>query len=127
MVVGTVGEMWRYPVKSTGGERLDHCLMGITGRLGDQGWARATTSRERSAGHASFPHSSGAQPMLGNPAARDASRLWTSSSLMAPTAAATRRWCTLNCQPCGDNLCRDGPYNLRATKPITDVPTRGRA
>jgi uncharacterized protein len=39
MIVGTVGEIWRYPVKSMGGERLDHCTVGITGLLGDRGWA----------------------------------------------------------------------------------------
>ena len=39
MIIGTVGEMWRYPVKSMGGERLDRCPVGITGLLGDRGWA----------------------------------------------------------------------------------------
>jgi uncharacterized protein YcbX len=39
MIIGTVGEMWRYPVKSMGGERLDHCSVGIRGLLGDRGWA----------------------------------------------------------------------------------------
>jgi uncharacterized protein len=39
MIIGTVGELWRYPVKSMGGERLDHCPVGLTGFLGDRGWA----------------------------------------------------------------------------------------
>jgi MOSC domain-containing protein len=39
MIIGTVGEMWRFPVKSMGGERLDHCTVGLTGLLGDRGWA----------------------------------------------------------------------------------------
>jgi uncharacterized protein YcbX len=39
MIVGTVGELWCYPVKSMGGERLDHCPVGVAGLLGDRGWA----------------------------------------------------------------------------------------
>jgi uncharacterized protein YcbX len=39
MIIGTVGELWRYPVKSMGGERLDHCPVGTKGLLGDRGWA----------------------------------------------------------------------------------------
>jgi uncharacterized protein len=39
MIIGTMGEMWRYPVKSMGGERLDHCPVGLTGLLGDREWA----------------------------------------------------------------------------------------
>jgi uncharacterized protein len=39
MIIGTVREMWRYPVKSMGGEQLDHCPIGISGLLGDRGWA----------------------------------------------------------------------------------------
>jgi hypothetical protein len=37
MIIGTVGELWRYPVKSMGGERLDGCPVGLAGFLGDQG------------------------------------------------------------------------------------------
>ena len=39
MMLGTVSELWRYPVKSMGGERLDRCLVGLAGLLGDRGWA----------------------------------------------------------------------------------------
>jgi uncharacterized protein YcbX len=39
VIIGTVGEMWRYPVKSMGGERLDRCPVGVAGLLGDRGWA----------------------------------------------------------------------------------------
>jgi uncharacterized protein len=39
MIIGTVGEIWRYPVKSMGGERLDRCCVGAAGLLGDRGWA----------------------------------------------------------------------------------------
>lgn len=34
----TVREIWRYPVKSLGGERLDHADIGHLGITGDRGW-----------------------------------------------------------------------------------------
>ncbi len=37
--VGTVKELWRYPVKSMAGERLARCAVGPLGVLGDRGWA----------------------------------------------------------------------------------------
>ena len=39
MNVGRVREVWRYPVKSMGGERLDACDVGLLGLAGDRGWA----------------------------------------------------------------------------------------
>ena len=39
MVVGEVREIWRYPVKSVGGEKLDSCTVGSLGIPGDRGWA----------------------------------------------------------------------------------------
>jgi uncharacterized protein len=39
MFKGTVGEVWRYPVKSMSGERLDGWALGAAGLLGDRGWA----------------------------------------------------------------------------------------
>ena len=36
---GTIGEIWRYPVKSTRGERLDSSKVGSKGLAGDRGWA----------------------------------------------------------------------------------------
>ena len=38
-VHGTVAEIWRYPVKSMAGERLDSCLISETGLVGDRRWA----------------------------------------------------------------------------------------
>jgi uncharacterized protein YcbX len=38
-IVGTVRELWRYPVKSMGGERLEHTRLGAMGIPGDRGWA----------------------------------------------------------------------------------------
>jgi len=38
-VVGTVAEIWRYPVKSMTGERLDSCRIESTGLEADRRWA----------------------------------------------------------------------------------------
>jgi uncharacterized protein len=38
-VVGTVAEIWRYPVKSMAGERLDSCHVTQAGLDGDRRWA----------------------------------------------------------------------------------------
>ncbi len=38
-VVGTVAEIWRYPVKSMGGERVPAAFIGEGGLTGDRGWA----------------------------------------------------------------------------------------
>lgn len=37
--VGTIAEIWRYPVKSMTGERLETCRMGPAGLYGDRAWA----------------------------------------------------------------------------------------
>lgn len=37
--IGRVAEIWRYPVKSMAGERLDRCSVGAHGIPGDRGWA----------------------------------------------------------------------------------------
>ena len=38
-VIGTVKEIWRYPVKSMAGERLNRASVGALGIVGDRGWA----------------------------------------------------------------------------------------
>jgi uncharacterized protein len=38
-MVGTVRELWRYPVKSMGGERVERTTLGAAGLPGDRGWA----------------------------------------------------------------------------------------
>lgn len=39
MNIGTIAELWRYPVKSMGGERLDEATLGTGGIANDRGWA----------------------------------------------------------------------------------------
>jgi len=39
MIVGKVKEIWRYPVESMAGQRLDACAVTTNGVLGDRGWA----------------------------------------------------------------------------------------
>jgi uncharacterized protein YcbX len=39
MFIGTVQQIWRYPVKSMAGERLRECEVGSLGLPGDRGWA----------------------------------------------------------------------------------------
>ena len=39
MIIGKIKEIWRYPVKSMSGERLDRCAVGALGIPGDRGWA----------------------------------------------------------------------------------------
>ena len=46
MRIGKIREIWRYPVKSMAGERLDDCSVGPGGIPGDRGWA----TRDESAG-----------------------------------------------------------------------------
>jgi uncharacterized protein YcbX len=39
VALGCVCELWRYPVKSLGGERLKRTTISARGVLGDRGWA----------------------------------------------------------------------------------------
>lgn len=47
MFIGTIQEIWRYPVKSMAGQKLSACSIGRLGIPGDRGWAlRDEKSRE---------------------------------------------------------------------------------
>lgn len=47
MIIGTIKEIWRHPVKSMAGEKLDACTVESLGIPGDRGWAlRDETARE---------------------------------------------------------------------------------
>jgi uncharacterized protein YcbX len=47
VTLGTVVGIWRYPVKSMAGERLERCTVGAHGIPGDRGWAlRDEAARE---------------------------------------------------------------------------------
>jgi len=45
--MASVAEVWRYPVKSMAGERLDSCEMAETGLVGDRRWALVDGSPNR--------------------------------------------------------------------------------
>ncbi len=50
---GRVAALWRYPVSSLGGERLESCAVDATGLAGDRDWGLA----DRDSGETAFPES----------------------------------------------------------------------
>jgi len=55
MIVGKVIEIWRYPVKSMGGEQLARCTAGERGIPGDRGWALRDEVAQEIRGAKKFP------------------------------------------------------------------------
>ncbi len=53
--VGRVEEIWRYPVKSMGGESLDAATLGVLGVPGDRGWALRDERNGEFRGAKKFP------------------------------------------------------------------------
>lgn len=54
-IIGTVREIWRYPVKSMAGERLERCTVGDRGIPGDRGWALRDDAAGEIRGARRFP------------------------------------------------------------------------
>jgi uncharacterized protein YcbX len=55
MTIGQVAELWRYPVKSLGGERLEDAQLGERGVLGDRVWAVRDLGRDVTASARQLP------------------------------------------------------------------------
>jgi uncharacterized protein len=55
MAVGEVAQLWRYPVKSLGGEQIEHAKVGLRGVLGDRLWAVRDLQRDITASARRLP------------------------------------------------------------------------
>jgi uncharacterized protein len=55
MTIGQVAQLWRYPVKSLGGEQIEHADMGPRGVLGDRLWAVRDLERDVTASARQLP------------------------------------------------------------------------
>ena len=55
MTIGEVAQLWRYPVKSLGGEQVEHAEVGVRGVLGDRLWAVRDLERDITASARRLP------------------------------------------------------------------------
>jgi uncharacterized protein len=55
MTIGEVAQLWRYPVKSLGGEQVEHAEVGLRGVLGDRLWAVRDLQRDITASARRLP------------------------------------------------------------------------
>ena len=55
MRIGTIKQIWRFAVKSMGGEQLETCTVGVRGIPGDRGWAIRDETAGRLATGSRFP------------------------------------------------------------------------
>ena len=55
MVLGTIAQLWRYPVKSMAGERRDAVIVSQRGIPGDRGWALYDDTRQGISGGKRLP------------------------------------------------------------------------
>ena len=46
MKVGVISEIWRFPVKSMQGDKIEQCTVSVTGVLGDRSWAMRDEARK---------------------------------------------------------------------------------
>lgn len=67
MTVGHVVELWRYPVKSLGGEQIEHAKVGPSGVLGDRLWAVRDLGRDVTASARRIPSLLTATARYGGP------------------------------------------------------------
>jgi uncharacterized protein YcbX len=65
MRVGTIVQLWRYPVKSMGGERLAAAHLGLRGIPGDRGWAVYDEARQGITGAKRLPGLRGCRARYG--------------------------------------------------------------
>ncbi|SEH62082.1 hypothetical protein SAMN04489835_2112 [Mycolicibacterium rutilum] len=72
MTIGRVAELWRYPVKSLGGERVEHVDVGPRGILGDRLWAVRDLERDVTASARRIPALLGASARYVGPVGADA-------------------------------------------------------
>ena len=72
MTIGQVAELWRYPVKSLGGERIEQADIGPRGVLGDRLWAVRDVERDVTATARRIPALLAATARLAGPVNPDA-------------------------------------------------------
>jgi uncharacterized protein YcbX len=72
MPIGQVAELWRYPVKSLGGERLEHAEVGARGVLGDRLWAVRDLEHDITASARRLPKLLNATARYSSPVSSDA-------------------------------------------------------
>ena len=72
MTIGQVAQLWRYPVKSLGGEQIEHSDIGQRGVLGDRLWAVRDLEHDITATARRLPKLLTATARYGNPVSADA-------------------------------------------------------
>jgi uncharacterized protein YcbX len=72
MPIGQVSQLWRYPVKSLGGERVEHAELSARGVLGDRLWAVRDVERDVTASARRLPALLTATARYRGPVSRDA-------------------------------------------------------
>ncbi|HEX3285176.1 MAG TPA: MOSC N-terminal beta barrel domain-containing protein [Mycobacterium sp.] len=72
MTIGQVAQLWRYPVKSLGGEQIEHSDIGPRGVLGDRLWAVRDLEHDITATARRLPKLLTATARYGNPVSADA-------------------------------------------------------
>ena len=72
MTIGQIAELWRYPVKSLGGEQIETADIGPRGILGDRLWAVRDLERDVTVSARQLPVLLTATARYSSPAPRDA-------------------------------------------------------